>query len=244
MKIYHTFIYQPILNTLVFIYNHASFGDIGLAIIILTILFRLILYPLFQKQVKYQTAMQRIQPKLKKIQEEHKGNLEKQSEATMALYKEHKLNPFSGFLVILIQIPILLAVYQVFVNIFKPEIFSGLYSFIANPGQINPFFLGFMDLRAHNYVLVGITAIAQYIQGRLALGLSSKNAASDDPAQKAGQSMVWIAPLITVLVFARLPAAVVLYWLVSTVFSVGQQILVNKQIQQENEHRGISKKTA
>lgn len=242
-EIYSELIYRPILNALVFIYNNASLGDLGIAIIILTILFRLVLYPLFQKQVRYQATMQRIQPKLKKIQQEHKGNMEKQSQATLAIYKEHNINPFSGFIVILIQLPILFALYHVFINIFKPEIFSDLYSFLAKPSELNPIFAGFFDLRQHSYVLVFITALAQYIQGKLSLGARPVDKNSEDTAQKIGQSMVWMAPLITLVVFAKLPAAVVLYWLVSTVFSIGQQILVNKQIQ-ENEHRGIPEKTS
>jgi len=242
-EIYSELIYRPILNALVFIYNNISLGDLGLAIIILTILFRLVLYPLFQKQVRYQATMQRIQPKLKKIQQEHKGNMEKQSQATLAIYKEHNINPFSGFVVILIQLPLLFALYHVFTNIFKPETFSDLYSFVVRPAELNPIFAGFFDLSQHNYILVFVTALAQYFQGKLSLGARPVDKNSEDTAQKIGQSMVWMAPLITLVVFAKLPAAVVLYWLVSTAFSIGQQILVNKQIQ-ENEHRGIPEKTS
>ena len=242
-EIYSALIYKPILNTLVFIYNNISFGDLGLAIIILTILFRLVLYPLFQKQVRYQAVMQRIQPKLKKIQQDHKGNMEKQSAATMALYKEHRINPLSGFLIILVQLPVFIALYHAIGRVFKPEILADLYSFITKPAAINLLFMGFLDLTQPSYFLVGATALAQYIQGKLALGATQASGNSNDPAQKIGQSMVWMAPLITVLVFAKLPAAVVLYWFISTIFSIGQQILVNKQLK-ANEHRGIPETTS
>src|SRR5438128_1291763 len=121
-NLYNWIIYQPILNALVFLYQTVAFHDLGLAIILLTVLIRLLLYPLFHKGVRYQMVMQHLQPQIKKIQDAHKGDYEKQTQALMALYKEHEVNPFSGFLLILVQLPVLIALYHVFLSTAKPDV--------------------------------------------------------------------------------------------------------------------------
>src|SRR5687767_12153083 len=105
--LFHELLYQPLFNALVFLYENVTFGDIGIAIILLTIIIRLILYPLFRKSIRNQMLLQRIQPMVKRIQEEHKENREKQAKALLELYREHKVNPFSGILLLFVQLPIL-----------------------------------------------------------------------------------------------------------------------------------------
>src|SRR5947208_2810209 len=105
-NLYQTIFYRPILNLLVFFYNVLPFHDFGLSIILVTVLIRLVLFPMFHKSSKQQMVMQRIQPKIKKIQETHKGDTQKQNEALMALYKEHGVNPLSSLLLLFIQLPI------------------------------------------------------------------------------------------------------------------------------------------
>src|SRR3989344_1229472 len=109
IEIYNSLIYQPILNILVFFYKTIAFYDFGLAIIFCTIFIRIILYPVFHKSAKHQSVMQKIQPKLEKVRELHKDDKEKQMKATMDLYKEHNINPFSGILLLLVQLPVLIA---------------------------------------------------------------------------------------------------------------------------------------
>ena len=113
LQLYHTLFYNPILQTLIFVYQKITFKDLGLAIIVVTLLFRLILFPLFYRRDKEQTVFQKIQPKINKIQKELKDNKEEQVKALMELYKEHKVNPFSSILLIIIQLPVLIAIYQV-----------------------------------------------------------------------------------------------------------------------------------
>src|SRR3989344_8243509 len=119
--IFNTILYKPLFNLLVFLYQYITFEDLGTAIILLTVIIRFILFPLFYKSFKNQTLMQKIQPEIQRIQHEHKENREKQAQALLELYKTHKVNPFSGFLMILVQIPILIVLYQLFLKGFSLE---------------------------------------------------------------------------------------------------------------------------
>jgi YidC/Oxa1 family membrane protein insertase len=228
--LYHLIFYQPLLNALVFLYQTVAFRDLGIAIVLLTVIIRLILFPVFQKSIYHQMVMQKVQPKIKKLQEEYKGNYEKQSQAIMEVYRDHKINPFSGFFLLLIQLPILIALYQIFLNVSRSDILGYLYPFIPHPYEINSGFLGLINLTKPNMVIVGLAAVAQYFQGRLATQNSATETAS---AARVGEKMVWIAPLITLAVLWHLPAAVGLYWLVTSIFSVGQQQVINKKLRRD-----------
>jgi YidC/Oxa1 family membrane protein insertase len=225
---FHTILFQPLFNALIFFYNTAAFGDIGIAIIILTIAIRFILYPLFRKSLRYQALMQRIQPKLKEIQEKHKQDKAKQTEAMLALYKEHQVNPFSGFLLLLVQLPILIVLYRLFFGWLNSEHFSWLYPFIHAPKVLNLSFLGLINLNGPSMLMVVAAAIAQYAQGRLSLPRKKKSEWSD--AERMSARMLALGPVLTVVIFARLPSAVSLYWLTTSLFSVVQQIMVNREL--------------
>ena len=96
-NLFHTILYQPLFNALIFLYQYLSFHDLGIAIILLTIVIRLVLFPLFYKGAKDQAILQRLAPKIKEIQTNHKNDKQKQAKAMMDLYRQHKVNPFSGF---------------------------------------------------------------------------------------------------------------------------------------------------
>ena len=149
-NIFHLILTQPLLNTLIWIYNILPFKDMGVAIIALTLLIRLVLLPSFHRQLKSQKELQQLQPKLNEIKEKYKNDQQQQSKAIMELYREHKVNPFSSCLPLLIQLPILIALYSVFLSGLKGDIGSELYPFIANPGDINTVFLGFVELSNPN----------------------------------------------------------------------------------------------
>lgn len=225
--VYHLIIADPLLNILVLLYNTVAFQDLGIAIIILTVLIRLALYPLFQKSMKHQLVMQEIQPKIKALQETHKGDYEKQSQAMLALYREHKINPFSGFFLLIIQLPILWAIYQLFLHIFQPGALDALYGFIALPDALPAMSLGFINLQEANWPIVIITAVLQYVQTRMAI---SANPTAAKSAQAASLKMMsFVAPIITLVIFANLPASVTLYWLATSLISIGQQYMINRQ---------------
>lgn len=232
LDLYHAVISTPLLNILVGLYDTVAFRDLGLAIAGLTILVRLAFYPLFQKGLEQQGRMQQIQPRIKEIQQKHKGDHKAHSEALMALYKEENFNPFSGIFMILIQLPVLIALYHVFLSLFHPDALAHLYPFIPNPGSLNGVSFGLIDLAKPYFPMVLVTAVLQFIQTRIAL----KAAPMTDPAQRMTAKIMSIAaPVITLVIFARLPAAVSVYWLVSTAFSVFQQYAANAKISRKKD---------
>lgn len=223
IALYHAVISTPLLNVLVGLYQTVAFQDLGIAIAVLTIIVRLAFYPLFQKGLEQQAKMQELQPKIKALQAKHKGKHEEHSKALIALYKEHDFNPFSSIIMMVIQIPILIALYYLFLGIFNEGALQGVYYFIPNPGTLNHLSLGFLDLTQPYLPLVLLTAALQFVQARLAM----RGMQQADRAQRlTSQAIMFVAPLITILIFRSLPAAVAMYWLVTSLLSVGQQYLV------------------
>ncbi len=220
-QLFNNFIFEPILSLLVWIYENLSFGDLGLAIIFLTIFIRFVLLPFFYKSSKDQALIRKLQPRVNEIKKKYKENREKQGRELMALYKEHKLNPLSGFLLLLIQLPIFIALFKIFRD---PELITQTFN--------NVTFLGIINLTEVNMIFVVIATILQYFQGKISLSVGKKNksAESNNPMAKMGNSMVYIAPVLSFVILAQLPSALALYWITSTLFSTGQQLVINKKI--------------
>lgn len=231
VTLFNELLYKPLVNALIFLYETAAFYDLGVAIILLTILIRLVMFPVFYKTAKHQRITQKLQPHLKKIQETHKGDKTAQTQATLDLYKAHGINPLTPLFLVLIQLPILIALYQVFSGGLSEETLKYLYSFVSRPEVINSTFFG-LDLHASSWPLVLLAAAAQYIQGKMALIKREPNS-TPTQAEKIGEQMVYIGPILTLVILWSFPAAIGLYWLVTTLFSIGQQVLVNKHIAAE-----------
>lgn len=209
------------------IYNTIPGHDFGIAIILLTVFIRLVLYPLTKKGIESQKAMTLVQPKIKEMQEKYKDNRAKQAEEMMKLYREYKVNPFSGFLNLLIQIPILFALYKVFMAGFDPNSLNGLYGFVNHPGTIDPMFIGLLDLSKASPVLAVIAGILQFIQTKMMMGKTtptqSKKSNEPDFSKIMHHQMLYILPVLTVVIAWKFPAGLPLYWVVTTLFSIGQQ---------------------
>ena len=235
---YRTFFYKPLLNGLIILYQTIAFQDLGIAIIFLTITVRLLLFPLFQKAAYNQTVLQRIQPHIKKIKEKHKGgSREKEFKEIQELHIEHNLSVFAGLFNILflfIQLPILFALFHIARNI-DSSLGKDLYSFVQFPAQLNNTLLGLINLQQSSMVLVILAAILFYIQGKIALPKieNEKNLSRQEQfTQQIQRQMVFTGPVMILIFFSirPVPATVPLYLLVSTVFSLGQQVIVNRQI--------------
>jgi len=241
ISIFNLILYQPLFNALILLYQYLPGHDFGIAIIVLTILIKIILYPLGAQGVKSQKVLSEIQPKIKEIQEKFKDDKEKQARATMELYKKEKINPFSGCLPLLIQLPILIALYRLFWRGFGENQFSLLYRFVSNPGQIDTTFLGIANLTqsavvkangvSHllwpNIAIIIGAGVAQFFQMKM---LSSRQQStkknSADFSQMMQKQMLYFFPIFTVFILWRLPAAVALYWLVVALFSIVQQYFI------------------
>jgi len=226
---FNTILYQPLLNALVFLYQYLPGQDFGVAVIVLTLVIRFALYPLMLTSIKSQKMLTELQPKIQEIQQRNKDNKEKQAQEMMKLYQEQKINPFGGCLPLLLQLPILFALYRVFWHGFEPQAMSLLYSFVPNPGVIDPNFLGFLNLSQPSLVLAVLAGIFQFIQTKM---MAPKHKPSTDKGQMSEitgamqKQMIYFLPLFTVMILFRLPAAIGLYWIVTAIFSIGQQYLV------------------
>lgn len=222
--IYNDVIYRPILNLLVYLYNILPGHDIGVVIILVTIVIRLILAPFMHKSLKSQKAMNALQPKLNEMREKHKDNKEAQAKAMMELYREHKINPLSSCLPLLVQLPILIALYQVLSHALKGSL-NGLYAFVSNPGSIDPRFLNLIDLSKPNFAFAIVAGLSQYWQSRMMLPQNS----TDATAKAMNVQMLYILPLVSIVIAWRLPAGLPLYWIVTTLFAIGQQYYIMRK---------------
>lgn len=229
--LFHEVLYRPLFNGLVFLYDTIAFQDLGLAIICLTIAVRILLFPLFYKGLKSQAMLLKIQPHIQKIQKDHKENKERQAQALIALYKEHKVNPFTGIGIMLLQLPILIALYRVFLNGFADSALESTYSFISAPTHLNPIAFGLIDLQKRDIIILLFAAAAQFLQGYLAHPKKAKGAPKDDNLMaNMGQMMIFIGPIITVWILSFMPSAVGIYWATTALFSSAQQLIINKRI--------------
>ena len=135
---------------------------------------------------------------------------------------------FLSFVLLLVQLPILIALYQIILSGLSVTGFHGLYNFIPAPQGLNTIFLRMVDLGKRSIVFVLIAAAAQYVQAKLAIYRGKDHVPSQ--AEKMAQNMAFIGPLVTVFIFYSLPAAVGLYWISSSVFSIIQQLIVNRHL--------------
>jgi len=228
--IFHEVLYRPLLNSLIFIYEFIPGHDLGIAIIILTILIKVILLPLSQKSIESQKALSKLQPEIKKIQAKYKNDKEKQARAIMEFYKQNKINPASGCLPLLIQLPILIALYKVFLSGLNSKVVADLYSFMPQIEHINPMFLGRVDLSERSIPLAVIAGGLQYIQTKM---ITAKQAQGKDKksdfASIMNQQMLYMMPIMTAIIALNFPAGLPLYWIVVTLFTISQQYFIMKK---------------
>ena len=235
VNIFDFFLYRPLFNFLILIYNYLPQQDFGLAVILLTIVIRLAIYPISVKAVNSQMALQRLQPKIQEIQKKYKDNKEKQTTETLELYKKEKVNPFSGLGLAIVQLPILIALYRVFWLGFKSEELRNLYGFVTNPVQINSLFLGVMDLaKSGNLLLAILAGILQFFQTKMLM--PSQNNKDKGMSSIMQKQMIYFFPVITVVILYSLPSALSLYWVVSGLFSIIQQYFILKKTHSVNSH--------
>ena len=199
---------EYINNILLFFYNMV--GDYGVAIIMLTVLVNIIMFPLTRKQLESSRKLQEIQPELKRLQEKYKHDKEKYNQVTMEFMRENKVNPLGGCLPLLIQLPIMIAIFQLLRDT----------SIIARSVEnFNPYFLFFgLDLTKPDplYILPIMSAAATFFHQRLII---------TDPNQKI---MLYVFPVMILVISISFPAGLVLYWFTNSLLSVGNHFLMKK----------------
>lgn len=224
-------LYRPLVNVLAFLVAVIPGGDVGVAIIILTLIVKVLLYPLSQKSLENQAKSSALAPLLNEIKASG-ASKEEQARKTFELYKKHKANPFSGCLLVLVQIPVIFALYYVF---FKGIAFNSgvLYGFIQAPENVNMMFLGFINIAKKSWILAVLAGASQYLQAHYMPKPPVGNASSDDFSASFAKSMhlqmKYFFPILVAVISYSISGAVALYWTTSNIFSIGQQIYVNKK---------------
>ncbi len=235
--IYHTFIFYPLYNAFVLLIDALPFFDAGLVIITFTIIIRLILFPLAKKSVRTQALMRELNPEMEEIKEKYKNDKQKQSLETFALYKKYKLNPFASVLLLLIQLPILIALYRIFLFAGFSHIDAAiLYPFVPFPtGTTNVMFLGLLDVTQKSYILAFAAAVSQYFQAKLVIPPTpakkdGKESMGDSFARNMALQMKYVMPVIIFFIAYSTTGVVAIYWTVSNLFMIGQEFFVRRQI--------------
>ena len=191
---------QAILTVFYNISGYIGFANYGVAIILMTIVIKILLYPLTVKQIKSMKAMQDLQPKMKELQEKFKDKPEKLQQEMAALYKNSGVNPLAGCLPLLAQMPILMGIFFAIRD----------YSYIGDPTF---FWLSNLSVADHIYVLPILSAVTTYIQ--------QKQTMNDDNPQT--KMMMYFMPIFIGYISINFPSGLVLYWVVSNIAQIIQQ---------------------
>ncbi|MCE7897832.1 MAG: hypothetical protein DPW11_03655 [bacterium] len=225
---YQTLIYQPILNTLTWLYS--VMGDnLGFAIIVLTLLVRSILIPFTLPQMKSAKKMAALKPELDALKRKHGSDSKLLQQKTLELYQKNKINPAAGCLPFIAQFVVLIALYQVFMNTLGG---NGM-------GEINSLFLWWdLKVKDSTYVLPVLAGVLQLITSVALLpaienepskrdGTKEQKEDVAEMAQTMQQQMVFMMPIMTIIFSLQFPSGLALYWVITTAFSLVQQLIVS-----------------
>ena len=229
---FYTVLYQPFLNIMVALLAVLPGHNLGVAIIVLTVLVRLVLNKPAVTALKTQLKMQQLQPVLNKVRKEYKGDVTRQNQEMMKVYAAEKVSPYGGCLPLLIQLPILIVLYSVFRTDFTNIPAGSLYSFTPAVPHVNNVFLGLdlthferihFPLTPHLWAMVAlgvISAVLQYIQMKM---LQPKVRPEGDATADMTRQMSITMPALSFIIALTLPPALPLYWAVTTAYSIAQQ---------------------
>ncbi len=228
--LFNTLLYQPLFNALVLLYIYLPGRDLGVAIVVLTLVIRVILWPLSRSAIAAQKRLQELQPKIDELKKEYKDKPQEQARAMMTLYKEHKINPAGSCLPLLIQLPVFLALYWVLGAGIHSQDLNMLYPFVSNPGAINSVAFGFLDLAKPSVVIAILAGAAQYWQGAQLVTkkpqVQGQQSKDESFTAIMNTQMKYMLPVITIVVGIKLPAGLTLYWLLSTLLYAVQQFVI------------------
>ena len=242
---FNEIIFRPLYNGLIGIMDLLPWIDVGVAVIVFTVIVKLILFPLSKSALLTQIRMKEIEPEANRIKNQYANDRQVQAQKTMELYKSHGVRPFSGVLLLIIQVPILLALVSVFYKIIPTIDLASLYSFVAAPAHVNPLFLGLIDLSKPSLVLAIATGVVQFLQLQFSLasyqakkqGAPASSAGAADMANSMTKNMKYFVPLLAFastywIIPARFPQAasiIALYWMTSSLMTFLQELYIRKK---------------
>ena len=233
--LYDSLVYEPLYNGLIFLMEALPYFNAGIIIIIFTIIVKLIMLPLSIKASKAQLQMKGAQKELQEIKEKHKDNKEELSRKTIEYYREKGINPFASIFILLIQLPILIGLYQIFLKSGLPQIYTELlYSFISVPHSVNMVFLKTINISEKSLMLALLAGLTTYIQISLANKShkqkeDSKEEVSGDLAKAMAIQMKYFFPLLMTFISYTVSSALAIYFVTSNIFAIGQEIYIKKK---------------
>lgn len=240
VKLFRALVTKPILNTMIFIGGILPWHSLALAIILITVIIKLILFIPTQHAMEGQKKMQLLQPKLEAVRAQYPNDPQKVNEETMRLWKEHNVNPMQSCLPLLLQFPLLIGllyVVQAGANLALSREY--IYGFNQNLSwTFHTSLFGIELTKPETIVFPILLVILQFIQMKLSFAIADKKKAKE--VEKAEETpgnpmaiqqtlMQYVLPLMIGFFALRFPAAVALYWGISTLFAIGQQIIVNRE---------------
>jgi YidC/Oxa1 family membrane protein insertase len=211
--------------------NLFPFFDAGVIIVIFTIIIKIIILPLSIKASKAQIEMKSTEKDLQQIKEKYKNDKSEQSKKIMEYYKERGINPFAGIFVLLIQLPILIGLYQVFIKSGLPKINTALlYSFIGGPIAINMMFLGLINISEKSMILALLAGITTYFQISHTTGTNTQTTGTQgDIAKAMAVQMKYFFPILMTFIAYTISGAIAIYFITSNVFAIVQEIYIKKK---------------
>lgn len=236
---FHAVFYNPIYNALVALVALIPGGDVGIAVIVVTILIRLLLLPFSLSAARTQRAMKVLEPKIKELKEKHKGDKEKEALETLALYREAKVNPFASILTVFIQIPVLLALYWVFYyEPFSTINTARLYAFTPLPHFVSLEFLGIISVASKSMVLAILAGVTQYIQAHMALAgtmkPSGEKGMQNDFQRIMGMQLKYVFPFLIGTISYTTSGAIALYFITTNIAGSLQELHVRRTLARES----------
>lgn len=227
---FHSFIYQPLYNLFVLLAVWLPFLDAGMIVILFTFIVRIILFPLSKKAFLSQIEMRKLQPKLEEVKKKYADNKEEQARKLMEAYKESKTNPFSGILVLFLQIPVILALYYILIRAGLPNVDANLlYGFVSSPNTINMTFFGFSLLSHKNVFFALLAGITSYIQIHISSANQPPISSNEALARMMKIQMKVMFPIIAFIISWQISGVVGLYWTASNIFTILQDLYLKKK---------------
>lgn len=236
-NIYNLIVYQPLYNGLVLLMDTIPWANAGLVVILFTIIVKLCLFPLSRKAVIAQMQMKTIEPELAALKEKYKGDRQELARKTMELYKNKGIRPFLSIGLILIQLPIIFALYRIFLHSGLPKVSTDLlYSFVSIPESVNMMFFGWVDISKRSLALALFVGVTTFLQSKIMMPPKPAAANTDNKqssmreefAKNMHIQMKYVLPVLLTFFAVSLPAVVSLYWVTSNLFTIGQELFLKK----------------
>lgn len=233
---FHTILYTPIYNLLMGLTDILPGQDIGLAVVVATLIVKVILMPLSFAALRTQRSIKAIEPEMKALREKYKDDKETQAREMFALYKKYGVNPFAGILTLLIQFPIIISLYWVFnTRELLTVDTSILYPFIPAPDAISPLFLGIFAVTGASITLALLAGLTQAVYGWYAIPVPEKSTKPKGTDMQAdfGRSLAlqmrFMLPIFIAAAAYFTSVAIALYFVTSNLIGILQEYIVRRK---------------